>query len=103
MRLITLAVFFSLSLLWVSSVCAEDNTCWLLAPSDSDAWVIVYDADKDGNRGNVIWQGKINAGQKIKIDSTKGHIRYNYKLDADQPYEGDISMGCFDQRSFSVK
>jgi len=70
-------------------------------PQD-DVWAIVYDADADSTRGNVIWQGKIAAGQKMKIESKDGIIRYDYKFDPDQPYEGDVSVGCFGQRSISI-
>jgi hypothetical protein len=91
-----------LVLSWTPAVFAEDNSCWIEAPVQDDVWVIVYDADVDGNRGDIIWQGKIPAGDKIKISSTDGHIRYEYRLDPDQPYEGDVSIGCFGQRSISV-
>lgn len=91
-----------LNLAWASFVYAQDNTCWVEASSQDDIWVIVYDADADGNRGDMIWQGKINAGGKIKISSTDGHIRYNYKTDPNQPYEGDVAVGCFGQRSFLI-
>jgi len=90
------------NLTWVSFVYAQDNTCWIEAPSQDDVWAIIYDADADGNRNNIIWKGKIAAGQKVKINSTDGHIRYDYKLDPDQPYEGDVSEGCFGQRSISI-
>jgi len=103
MKIIIFWIGFILNLAWATFLFAEDNTCWLEAPSQDDVWVIAYDADVDGNRGGVIWQGKIAAGQKIKIDSTDGHIRYDYKLDPDQPYEGDVSAGCFGQRSLSVE
>lgn len=103
MRPIALVLLLSLSLLWISSVLADDNTCWLSAPQQDDVWAVVYDADADGNRGNVIWKGKIDAGQKIKIVSTDGHIRYDYTTDPDQPYQGDVSVGCYGQRNFSVR
>ena len=65
--------------------------------------MIVYDADNDGNRGDVIWEGKIPAGGKIKVSSSDGYIRYDYKRAPDQPYQGDNSVGCFQQRSIAVK
>ena len=92
-----------LNLVWTPLLCAEDNTCWLTAPQQDDVWVIVYDADDDGNRGAVIWEGKIPAGGKVKIKSTDGHIRYDYKPAPDQPYQGDNSAGCFQQKSFTVE
>lgn len=91
-----------LNLAWAPFLCAEDNSCGLSAPPQDDVWVIVYDADVDGNRGDIIWQGKITAGDKIKISSTDGHIRYDYKVDPDQPYQGDISVGCFGHRSHLI-
>ena len=97
-----LLICFVLSLVWTPYLCAEDNTCWLTAPPQDDVWVIVYDADADGNRGDIIWQGKIPAGEKIKVRSNNGHIRYDYKQDSDQPYQGDISAGCFGQRRLSI-
>jgi len=91
-----------LNLVWTPFLCAEDNTCWLTAPLQDDVWVIVYDADDDGNRGDVIWEGKIPAGGKINVRSSDGHIRYDYKIDPQQPYEGDLSVGCYQQRSIAL-
>ena len=102
MRTIPIWIGLMLSLVWAPYLCAADNTCWLTAPSQDDVWVIVYDADDDGNRGEVIYEGKIPAGGRIKINSTDGHIRYNYKRDVDQPYEGDNSEGCYQQRSIGM-
>lgn len=95
-------LLFMLSLAFVPYLYAEDNSCWLTAPPQDDVWVIVYDADVDGNRGDIIWKGKITAGQKIEVTSTDGHIRYNYKRDEDQPYQGDIAVGCYQKRSLLV-
>lgn len=102
MKTIHIVICLVLSLVWTSYPCAEDNTCWITAPLQDDVWVIVYDADNDGNRGDIIWEGKIPAGGKIKVSSTDGHIRYNYKLDPDQPYQGDISAGCYQQKRIAV-
>jgi len=102
MKTLLFLITLLLNLAWTAFLFAEDNTCWLEAPSQDDVWVIVYDADADGNRGNVIWQGRISAGGKIKVVSTHGNIRYDYKTDPDQPYAGDITVGCFGQRSLSV-
>ena len=102
MKSIIFLFCFVLSLVWMSSVFADDNSCWLQAPSQDDIWVIVYDADADGNRGDIIWQGKIAAGQKIEVVSTDGHIRYQYKRDKDQPYEGDIADGCYQENNIQI-
>jgi len=88
---------------WVSSALADDNTCWIQGSEQDDVWVIIHDADGDGNRRQVLWEGKIAAGQKIKIESTDGFIRYDYKSDPNQPYEGDISVGCTGDQTFLVE
>ena len=90
MKTILFLICFVFNLTCIPSLYAEDNTCWLMAPAQDDVWVIVYDADVDGNRGNIIWQGKISAGEKIKVSSTDGFIRYNYTKDPNQPYSNQI-------------
>jgi hypothetical protein len=97
--IIILTVFIFISLTQVS-LYADDNICWIQAPLMNDVWVIVYDESVDGDRGDVIYKGKIKAGEKVKIISKKGHVRYKYKIDDTQPYEGDTSTGCFGGRSF---
>ena len=58
--------------------------------------------DDEGDFGDIIWQGKIPAGEKIKISSTDGHIRYQYKMKAHEGYEGDISADCYEQLTILV-
>ena len=81
---------------------AGDNICWLTAPPQDDVWVIVYDADAEGTRGEIIWEGKIAAGQETKIFSPSGFIRYSFWQDKDQPYEGDLPFGCYQNRTIRV-
>jgi hypothetical protein len=95
MKYAFILLFLMSSLALIPDLYAEDNTCRLMASAQDDVWVIVYDADVDGNRGKIIWKGKIAAGQEIAVTSTDGHIRYNYTHDKDQPYEGDIAVGCY--------
>ena len=73
---------------------AEENTCYFIAPAQDDIWVIVYSATIDGTRGDVIWEGKIKARQRKKIISYTGYIRYQFKREQDQGYEGDLSRMC---------
>jgi len=103
MRSIPFSLFLLLSIFWIASVFADDNSCWITAPPQDDVWAIIYDADVDGNRNNVIWKGKIAAGQKVKIQSTSGQIRYDYTFDPNQPYDGDVPVGCFGQQSISIE
>ena len=99
MRSITVPLCLFLGSLWITFAFAADNSCWLKAPPEASVWVIVYNADADGNRDNVLWRGEIQAGQKVMIESKTGYIRYDYTLDPNQPYGGDIPIGCFNQRS----
>ena len=91
-KILTIAVLFFLSL--GSQVAAAEFTCGLSAPGQDDIWVIVYEANADGDRGDPIWEGKIPAGKKIQIKCDNGHIRYQYTREEDQPYEGDVSRWC---------
>ncbi|MGD8700963.1 MAG: hypothetical protein PVG51_07150 [Desulfosarcina sp.] len=102
MKLVIVLLFLISNVTFATLLSAQDNTCRLTAPAQDDVWVIVYDADADGNRGKIIWQGKIAAGQEIEVASTDGRIRYDFKRDPDQPYQGDISVGCFQKNSFLI-
>lgn len=102
MKSTLLLLFLILSLAITPNLYAEDNTCRLVAPAQDDVWVIVHDADADGNRGKIIWKGKIAAGQEIEVASTDGHIRYDFTHDKDQPYEGDIAAGCYQKNSILI-
>jgi hypothetical protein len=73
---------------------AEESVCWLSASVQNDVWVIVYNETRDGERIDTIWEGKIEAGKKVKIKSETGHIRYSYAREEGQPYEGDLSRWC---------
>lgn len=99
----TAIVFILLSsLLLAVSTYAEDNSCRIMAGAQDDVWVIIYDADADGNRNQIIWKGKIEAGKEIPITSTDGHIRYDRASDPNQPYDGDIARGCYGQKTILV-
>ena len=99
MKSVLLLTFVVLNLVWLPASFAADNTCWLTAGSQDDVWVIVYDADEEGDRGGVLFEGKIPAGGKIKVNSTDGHIRYKYKMNPNEGYVGDISTDCYQQES----
>lgn len=103
MRSITFSFGLLLSIFWISSAFADDNSCWVAAPAESDVWAIIYNADADGNRGDILWKGKIDAGQKVKIISTNGHIRYDFKTDASQPYQGDVPVTCYGEQSYTLE
>lgn len=82
-----------LSLAFAPYLNAEDNSCRIMAGPQDDVWVIIYDSDVDGNRNQIIYKGKIEAGKEISITSTDGHIRYHRASDPSQPY--DKSRACY--------
>ena len=96
------AIILAISFLPAGGVDAQDNTCFIMAPQENDVWVIIYDADGDGNRGQVLWKGKIEAGKQVSVTSTGGYIRYDYATHPNQPYEGDVDEGCFDHRTIEM-
>ena len=79
----------------VSPADTEEGSCVLKA-AGKDVFVIVFDADNEGNKGDQIWQGRINQGKSAKISAPHAGIRYssNDQPDADQPLSGDVDRSC---------
>ena len=94
MKAIFISVCILASLVGAPLLGAAENACWLSADPQNDVWVIVYDADEEDDRGPVLWKGKIPAGEKIRVKSTDGNIRYQYKMNPDEGYGGDTSVEC---------
>ena len=100
-----LVILIAFSTLLVPQLFADDNdnACIIMAPDQNDVWVIIYDTDGDGNRGKVIWQGKLAAGQKKEIVSSAGSIHYDFTLNPKDAYEGDVSEGCFQNNTILIE
>jgi len=95
---IVFIIFFAVMLAWFLSIPqadAEEGTC-VLEASNKDVFVIVFDADDEGNKGDQIWQGRINQGESAKITAPHARIRYSYndQPDEDQPLSGDVDRSC---------
>ena len=80
-----------------------DMYCYLEA-SNVDVFVIVWEEDRMGNKGNQIWQGIIKKGTRVKIQNRFGSIRYSSttyigKRDA---LSGDTSRWCSDATTVGV-
>jgi hypothetical protein len=43
---------------------AEEGSCYLKA-NTQDVFVVVFDLDREGNKGHQIWQGRINQGESV--------------------------------------
>ena len=88
----------------ISQLKAEEGSCYLQANDDDDVSIIVYDLDRDGNQGSVIWQGRINKGESILISTPHGRFRYDYNSqpDLDQPFSGGYDRWCNNKETVLV-
>ena len=82
---------------------AEEGTCILKAYPD-DVYLEVYDWDEDGNRGGILWQGRLNAGKTITIKAPHGLLSYDYNAqpDVDQPLNSADQIMCNNNEIFDV-
>jgi hypothetical protein len=74
---------------------AEEGSCYLKA-NTKDVYVVVFDLDRQGNKGHQIWQGRINQGESAKITTPHGRFIYDYndQPDEDQPLSGGSNRWC---------
>jgi len=74
---------------------AEEGTCYLKA-TNTDVFIIVFDMDRQGNKGEQIWQGRINANESVKISTPHARFVYSYnsRPDEDQPLSGGTERWC---------
>ena len=82
---------------------AQKGTCYLQATNQA-VFTIVYDMDRDGNRGQKIWQGRINADESVKITTPHARFLYDYNSqpDLDQPLSGGTERWCDDDETVLV-
>jgi hypothetical protein len=74
---------------------ADEGSCVLQA-SNTDVFLIIYDMSRDGTRGAQIWQGRINAGQTVRLNTPNARFVYDYNSqpDTDQPLSGGSERWC---------
>ena len=82
---------------------AAEGTCYIQATND-DVFIKVFDLDRDGNMGNLVWEGRVNANQSVKITVPHGFFRYYYNAepDVDQPLSGGFDRSCGDDQTVLV-
>jgi len=92
-----LAIFFTTVSPSLPEVQAEEGTCYLQA-TNTDVFIIVFDMDREGNKGKQIWQGRINADESVKITTPNARFVYSYnsRPDEDQPLSGGTERWCND-------
>ncbi len=79
-----------------------DADCYLKA--SIDVRVIVWHADRSGNKGVKIWEGVIKKGERKLIRTPDGNIRYAHRINLadDQYFSGDKSRWCENEEEIGV-
>jgi len=65
---VTAIITLVMGLMSPTAATEEEGTCILKAYPDN-VYLVVYDWDNDGNRGGILWQGRLNAGKCITINA----------------------------------
>lgn len=80
-----------------SDVATEEGACYLKA-AHSDVYLKVFELDRDGKMGPLIWEGRINQGQTARIKTSHAYLRYFYNSepDVDQVFSGGLDKACDD-------
>jgi hypothetical protein len=90
-------VFVILFSALVSPVKADrrDLFCYLEATT-VDVRVEVWEGDRQGNKGPLIWQGIVRPGKKQRINTRTGGIRFSGTTDVgtNNALSGDTSRWC---------
>ena len=86
-----------------SKTSAEEGSCYLKALS-TDVFVMVYDLNRNGDMGSLIWQGRINEGQEKSIMAPHGRFRYYYNTQASVNglMSGGVNRWCDNKRTVGV-
>ena len=99
-RVIKVSLFVILTILIsaiVSPLHADriDMYCYLEAIT-VDVRVEVWEEDRRGNKGRLIWRGIVKKGTRQRINTRTGGIRYarTIYVDTNEPLGGDTSRWC---------
>jgi hypothetical protein len=73
----------------------RDLFCYLEATT-VDVKVVVWEKDRQGNKGPLIWQGIVKPGHRQRINTRTGEIRVSSSIyvGTNDALSGDISRGC---------
>jgi hypothetical protein len=93
-------IFFAAAITACSAtpdVDSDEGACYLKA-ADGELFVKVFDLDRDGNMGALIFQGRINqsTGARIKTSHSKFRYYYNAEPNVDQPLSTGSDHACDD-------
>ena len=73
----------------------RDLYCYLQA-INTPKKVEVWEEDRGGNKGQLIWRGVVKPGNRQRINTRTGNIRYasTIYIDTNAPLSGDKSRTC---------
>ena len=73
----------------------RDLFCFLQATT-VDVKVVVWEEDRQGNKGPLIWRGIVRQGKRQRINTRTGGIRYSSTvyIDTNDALSGDTSRWC---------
>jgi hypothetical protein len=97
MKVLVLVIFVILFSALISPVKADkrDLFCYLEATT-VDVIVVVWEEDRQGNKGPQIWQGIVKTGHRQRINTRTGGIRLSSSIyiDTNNALSGDTSRWC---------
>jgi hypothetical protein len=80
-----------------------DMYCYLEATT-VEVFIVVWEEDRQGNKGRQVWQGIIKQGQQVRIPNRTGSIRYSSTvyIGKQDALSGDTSRWCSDAATIGV-
>ena len=107
-RTINVSAFVILSILILATAPParadrQDLHCYLNAIT-VDVKVEVWEEDRRGNKGPLIWRGIVKKGTRQRINTRTGGIRYarTVYVDTNEPLGGDTSRWCEEGGAIAV-
>ena len=93
-------IFFTAAITACSAtpdVDSDKGACYLKA-TDGEIYVKVFDLDRDGNMGALIFQGRINQSMGARIKTSHAQFRYYYNAEphVDRPLSTGPDQACDD-------
>ena len=100
---IIFTVIVIIGLISAAKTSAQSGSCYIKT-SYKDVYVVVYELDRNGNMGTMIWQDRINQGQEVLITVPHARFRYFYNNNPDinQPLSGGFNRWCDGRRTVGV-
>ena len=76
---------------------SDEGACYLKA-ARGEVYVKVFDLDRDGNMGALLFQGKIDPQTGTRIKTAHAQFRYYYNPDpnVDRPLSSGPDLACDD-------